>query len=61
MQAFVVPTVWMHEEATRIADPKKGGTFQPDRFGGGRSMLFSFLRTDYLVTSVGIQKLFQDV
>ena len=25
VQAFVMPTVWMNEEATRIANPKMGG------------------------------------
>jgi hypothetical protein len=59
--AYVFPPVWMNEELDRLFSPKTRGAFQPDRFGGGRTMLFNFLTTDYLIPDLKLGDVFLKV
>lgn len=55
--AFVLPTVWMNEEATKINSG--AGEFSASKFGGGRTQTFQFMSSDYLLTSVSLKNLYQ--
>jgi hypothetical protein len=56
--AYVFPPVWMNGELARLFSPETRGTFQTDELGGGRTMLFNFLTTDYLIPDLKLGDVF---
>mmetsp|Transcript_34952 Transcript_34952/g.91499 ORF Transcript_34952/g.91499 Transcript_34952/m.91499 type:complete len:115 (+) Transcript_34952:514-858(+) len=55
---YVFPPVWMNAELQRLFGPQDQGSFQTAKLGGGRTMLFDFLTTDYIIPDLKLTDVF---